>query len=107
MTQEVDVAQSASGARSPRFPPPSFNGIRFSPILALTSGLSWLLPFDHVRIFAAFVGASHGLMGVAMWSILMNWRAAGGAIWVGIAAILSVAFALNGLSLSITTYPHY
>ena len=92
---------------SPEGYPASFYGIHFTPMLTLVSQISWLLPLDRVGVFATFIGLSHGLMGLVMYRILIRWRCPTDAPWIAVATVLSVGFALNGLALSITNYPHY
>lgn len=91
---------------APEFPPPSYFGIHFSPLLAMVSSITWGLPFDQIDIFATFMGLAHGLLGIVMWRLLMKLPLRRGAAWVAVATLLSTAFAMNGLALSVTTYPH-
>lgn len=85
--------------------PVSFYGVHFSPILAIVSQLARVLPLDRVSLFAAYMGAAHGLLGLTMLYVLS--RRLDGAFWLTVAAGISIAFGLNGIALNITTYPHY
>lgn len=96
----------AAALVTPEFPPPSYYGIHFSPLLAIVSQVTWPLPFDQVDIFATYMGLAHGLLGFVMWRLLMKLPFERGVIWAAISAVLAMAFAMNGLALSITTYPH-
>ncbi|MFO1162597.1 MAG: hypothetical protein U1E60_27430 [Reyranellaceae bacterium] len=91
----------------PHYPPKSFYGNHFSPILAITSLIRQVLPLDRVDVFACYMGAGHGLLGSAMFYILTRWQEAPRVPWLLAAGCLSMAFALNGLALNVTTYPHY
>lgn len=91
---------------APEFPPHSYYGIHFSPLLAIISQIAWPLPVDQVDIFATYMGLAHGLLGLVMWRLLMKLSFERSAAWAAISAVLSIAFAMNGLALSVTIYPH-
>ena len=89
------------------FPPWSYYGTHISPIFSIISSLSYALPFDRVQVFAIYSGAAHGLLGLFMCRIFSRWWFTPSVIWLVFATIFSVAFALNGLAISIATYPHF
>jgi hypothetical protein len=91
---------------APDFPPRSYYGIHFSPLLAMISQITWWLPFDHVDIFATYMGLAQGLLGFVMWRLMIKLPFQRDAAWAAVATLLSVAFAMNGLVLGIITYPH-
>ena len=93
--------------RFPGFPPASFYAIHVSPIFSVISATSFVLPFDRARLLALYIGISHGIMGFFMCAILLRWRREESFLKIAFAAVFSTVFALNGLGLSIITYPHF
>ena len=89
------------------WPPWSWYGIHISPIFSIISSLSYALPFDRVQIFAIYSGTTHGLLAFFMCRIFCRWWFTPSIAWLFVATILSVVFALNGLAISIATYPHF
>jgi uncharacterized membrane protein len=89
------------------FPPWSFYGIHIAPIISLVSALSFALPLDRVETFALYSGTSQGLLGFFMYRILNRWWFTPTPVGLLFATILSISFALNGLAISIASYPHF
>jgi hypothetical protein len=94
------------GQIAPNFPPRSYYGIHVSPLLAAISQISRLLPFDHIDIFAAYIATAHGLLGLFLWLVLQGERRRRSPIALAFSTLASVVFALNGLAISVTSYPH-
>jgi hypothetical protein len=89
------------------FPPTSFYAIHFSPIFSLISLASYVLPLDRAQIFAAYSGMAHGLLGFFAYRICLRWLFPLSSIAFVISTFIGVGVALNGLSISIASYPHY
>jgi hypothetical protein len=84
----------------------SFYQFHVSPILWLLGQGASLLPLTAPQFFAVFIGTCHALVAAAVfWALVgpVGLRGAG----VFLAAILAMAFALNGLAIAILRYPHY
>ncbi|HTV88850.1 MAG TPA: hypothetical protein VME41_07535 [Stellaceae bacterium] len=77
-----------------------------APIFVLLSLLRRTLPVSDVQFFAGFIGLAHALPAIGVFWALR--AAAGrGAAATGAALLLAIAFAFNGLALSIVRYPHF
>jgi hypothetical protein len=83
----------------------SYLAIHISPILWLASAISYILPLDRVQIFALYLAASHAFLGIFMYCILTRWVASS-ALEIVCAALLSIAFSINGLAIQIAYFPH-
>jgi hypothetical protein len=84
----------------------SFLAIHISPILWPASAVSYILRLDRVQIFALYLGASHALLGIFMYCILTRWWIASSALEILCAALLAIAFSINGLAVQIAYFPH-
>lgn len=72
----------------------------------MISQSTWMLAVDQIDIFATYMGFAHGLLGLVMWRLLMKLPLKQSLAWAATASALSLAFAMNGLALGVTTYPH-
>src|SRR5438874_963020 len=97
----------------PRLPTPplfggeSFFGTHFTPIFVLLSLIRRLLSVSDAQFFAGFTGLCHALPGLAVFWLLYSGFRLRTALWLAVAAIVSIAFCFNGLALAIARYPHF
>jgi len=85
----------------------SFYAIHVAPLLSLVSEASFVLPVTMPQMFAGFIGLSHGLLASGMFWLLVQGHGMRRGWGLALAALASVAFAFNGLALSIARYPHF
>jgi hypothetical protein len=92
--------------------PPSLGGQSFfathvTPLLSLLSAASFVLPVTMPQMFAGFIGLCHGLLASGMFWLLVQGHDMRRGWKLALAALASIAFAFNGLALSIARYPHF
>jgi hypothetical protein len=85
----------------------SFFAIHVAPLLSLVSAASFVLPVTMPQMFAGFIGLCHGLLASGMFWLLVQGHGMRRGWGLALAALASVAFAFNGLALSIERYPHF
>jgi hypothetical protein len=77
-----------------------------APIFVLLSLLRPVLPVTDVQFFAGIMALAHALPGVGVFWALRSIGARGAAA-TALAALIAIAFSLNGLALAIVRYPHF
>jgi hypothetical protein len=78
-----------------------------SPLFVATSAFGYLLPLTRIQFYAAFVGISHALPGIAVfWLLTSGYRMTRPAASL-VAAGLALLFAFDGLALAIARFPHF
>jgi hypothetical protein len=85
----------------------SFFATHVTPLLSLVSAASFVLPLTMPQMFAGFIGLCHGLLASGMFWLLVQGHGMRRGWGLALAALASVAFAFNGLALSIARYPHF
>jgi hypothetical protein len=85
----------------------SFFATHVTPLFLFASALSRALPCSLAQFFAGFVGLSHALLALAVFSLLTRcYRMSSGArLWIAVLGALSFAF--SGLAIAIARYPHF
>ena len=84
----------------------SYYNWHVGPILTAFSLVRRALPLSDIQYFAAFGGLCHALPAFAVFWVLRAGYGLRRGIAVGVAALIAVAFAFNGLALAIARYPH-
>lgn len=84
----------------------SFLRIHISPLFLLTTVLGHLLPLSRSQFYAAFVGVSHALPGIAVFWLLVAGYRMNAPYQRLLAALLALLFAFSGLALAIARYPN-
>jgi len=85
----------------------SFFGTHVSLLFLPISALSWCLPFSTAQVFAGFVGASHALLALAVFWLLVKGFGLQRGAGPWIAALVALGFAFSGLAIAIARYPHF
>jgi hypothetical protein len=93
-------------------PPCVDNGVSWfnshiSPLFLVTSALGHLLPLSRIQFYAAYIGISHALPGVAVFWLLVSGYRMTTPLRGAAAALLALAFSFNGLALAIAQFPHF
>ncbi len=85
----------------------SFFATHFTPIFIPIAALSRLLPLTKIQFFAAFSGVSFMLPSIAVfWLLRTGFAMRGAGLTLG-AALLSMLFAFNGITLAVARNPHF
>lgn len=92
--------------RNPQAVGGSFLGVHISPLFFLTTALGHLLPLSRSQFYAAFVGLSHALPGLAVYWLLVSGYRMTEPYRRLLAALLALLFAFSGLALAIARYPN-
>jgi hypothetical protein len=78
-----------------------------SPLFLLTSAFGYLLPLTRIEFYAAYIGISHALPGVAVFWLLVSGYRMTTPVRCIAAAFLALFFSFNGLALAIAQFPHF
>jgi hypothetical protein len=77
------------------------------PLFLLTASLGHLLAVSRIQYYAAYIGISHTLPGLAIfWLLIAGYRMTTPLRCLA-AVLLGLVFAFDGLALAIAQYPHY
>jgi uncharacterized membrane protein len=85
----------------------SFFATHLSPIFLITAQLRRWLPVSDAQFFALFIGFCHALPGIGVFWLLRSSYGLRRPAGIALAALLGMAFSLNGLALAIARYPHF
>ena len=78
-----------------------------SPLFILTSAIGHLVPLTRIQFYAAYIGISHALPGVAVFWLLVSGYRMTTPMRCGAAAFLALLFSFDGLALAIAQFPHF
>jgi hypothetical protein len=85
----------------------SFLAIHTAFTLIPLTWLSYILPLTKIQFFAAFCGASHALLALGCyWLLVASYRLQSGANALA-AAVIAILFAFNGIALAAARNPHF
>ena len=85
----------------------SFFATHLAPIFLATAQLRRWLPLYDAQFFALFIGFCHALPGMGVFWLLRSCFGLRRPSGIALAALLGMAFSLNGLALAIARYPHF
>jgi hypothetical protein len=94
---------------NPRFADNGVSWFNFhiSPIFLVTSAFGYLLPLTRIEFYAAYIGISHALPGVAVFWLLVSGYRMTTPVQCSAAALLALFFSFDGLALAIAQFPHF
>ena len=84
----------------------SFFADHFFALLPVLSAVSSFLPLSMPQFFAAFIGASHGLIALAILWLLVEGYGLHRPASLVFSVALSLGFAFSGLAVAVSLYPH-
>ena len=85
----------------------SFLGTHTALLFLPLTELSWHLSFSMPQFFAGFIGASHALLALPVFWLLVEGFGMRRGLGLGIAVLAAWGFAFSGLSVAIARYPHF
>ena len=84
----------------------TFYGLHISPILALFSALSYVVPLERIEWYATFQGMVYAPFGLAVYLVASRSEPVRLRRWL-LTALAALAFAFNGPVLSCVGFPHF